>query len=92
MTQGLLMFDSSQRLVVCNQRYIEMFGLSPEVAKPGCSLHDLITHRKQTGSLKESVDEHCSLVLSNAAELTIAEPRMDAPSRSHTGRLRAADG
>lgn len=33
MTQGLLMFDSSQRLVVCNQRYIEMFGLSPEVAR-----------------------------------------------------------
>ena len=28
MTQGLLLFDSSQRLVVCNQRYIEMYGLS----------------------------------------------------------------
>jgi diguanylate cyclase (GGDEF)-like protein len=67
MTQGLLLFDSSQRLVVCNRRYIEMFGLSSNVAKPGCSLHDLVSHRKQTGSLKESVDEHCSLVLSNAA-------------------------
>jgi diguanylate cyclase (GGDEF)-like protein len=67
MTQGLLMFDSSQRLVVCNQRYTKMFDLSPEVVKPGCTLHHLVTHRKQTGSLKESVDEHCSLVLSNAA-------------------------
>ena len=38
MTQGLLLFDSSQRLVVCNQRYIEMFGLSPEVVKPGCTI------------------------------------------------------
>jgi PAS domain-containing protein len=35
MTQGLLLFDSSQRLVVCNQRYIEMYGLSTEVVEPG---------------------------------------------------------
>ena len=31
MTQGLLLFDSSQRLVICNQRYIDMYGLSREV-------------------------------------------------------------
>ena len=28
MTQGLLLFDSSQRLIICNKRYIEMYGLS----------------------------------------------------------------
>jgi diguanylate cyclase (GGDEF)-like protein len=67
MTQSLLLFDSSQRLVVCNRRYIETFGLSPEVVKPGCSLRDLISHRKQTGSLKGDVDEHCSLILRSAA-------------------------
>ncbi|MBI5321953.1 EAL domain-containing protein [Bradyrhizobium sp.] len=67
MRQGLLLFDSSQRLVVCNERYIEMFGLSPDVVKPGCSLRDLISHRKETGSLKEDVDEHCALVQRNAA-------------------------
>jgi diguanylate cyclase (GGDEF)-like protein len=71
MTQGLLLFDSSQRLVVCNQRYVEMFGLSPEVIKPGCSLRDLVSHRKQTGSLKGDVDEHCSLVLRSAATNSI---------------------
>ena len=26
MTQGLLLFDSSGRLVICNRRYIDMFG------------------------------------------------------------------
>src|SRR5204862_28081 len=31
MTQGLLLFDASQRLVICNQRYIEMYGLSAAV-------------------------------------------------------------
>ena len=67
MTQGLLLFDSSHRLVVCNRSYIEMFGVSPNVVKPGCSLRDLISHRRETGTLKETVDEHCSLVLRNVA-------------------------
>jgi PAS domain-containing protein len=34
MTQGLLLFDSSQRLIICNQRYIDMFRMSTEVVKP----------------------------------------------------------
>ena len=27
--QGLVLYDNSSRVTVCNQRYIEMFGLSP---------------------------------------------------------------
>ena len=68
MTQSLLMYDSSARIVVCNQRYIEMYGLSPDVAKPGCSFHDLIAHRKATGSLKGDVDEFCAATLRKVAE------------------------
>jgi diguanylate cyclase (GGDEF)-like protein/PAS domain S-box-containing protein len=63
MTQGLLLFDSAQRLVICNQRYIEMYGLSAEVIKPGCSFHDVITHRRQTGSFNGDVDRYVALVL-----------------------------
>lgn len=68
MTQGLLLYDSEARLVVCNQRYIEMYGLSPDVAKPGCSFHDLIAHRKETGSFKGDVDEFCAAVMRNVAQ------------------------
>ncbi|UPK40455.1 EAL domain-containing protein [Bradyrhizobium sp. 186] len=63
MTQGLLLFDASQRLVVCNQRYIEMYGLSAEVVKPGCSFHDIIAHRKATGSFTGNVDQYVARVL-----------------------------
>ena len=35
MSQGLLLFDRSERLVICNQRYIAMYGLSGDVIKPG---------------------------------------------------------
>jgi len=60
MSQGLLLFDAHARLVVCNQRYIQMYGLSPEVVKPGCSYRDIIAHRQALGSFKGNVDEYCS--------------------------------
>jgi len=63
MTQGLLLFDAERRLVVCNQRYIEMYGLSPEVVKPGSSFLDIITHRKATGSFTGDVDQYVERVL-----------------------------
>ena len=63
MTQGLLLFDSSRRLVVCNPRYIEMYGLSIEVVKPGCTFHDIIAHRKATGSFAGDVDAYCARIL-----------------------------
>ena len=67
MTQGLLLYDSSERLIVCNQRYIEMYGLSADVVKPGCAFRDLIEYRKKSGSFKGSVDDFCSTVLRNVA-------------------------
>jgi diguanylate cyclase (GGDEF)-like protein len=63
MTQGLLLFDSSRRLVVCNERYIEMYGLSAEVLRPGCTFGEVIAHRKATGSFVGDVDEYCRRVL-----------------------------
>ena len=63
MTQGLLLFDSSQRLVVCNQRYLEMYGLSADVIKPGCTFREVIAHRQSTGSFVGDVDTYCARVL-----------------------------
>ena len=67
MTQGLLLYDSSERLVVCNQRYIEMYRLPPDVVTSGYSFRDLIAYRKQTGSFKGDVDSFCANVLRNVA-------------------------
>ena len=63
MTQGLLLFDSSGHLVICNRQYIDMFGLSPEVVKPGCHLSDLIRHRQERGSFVGDVDAYCARFL-----------------------------
>ncbi|KJC49109.1 diguanylate cyclase [Bradyrhizobium sp. LTSP885] len=78
MTQGLLLFDASSRLVICNQRYIDMFGISPEVAKPGCHLRDLILHRQATGSFVGDVDEYCARFTNrdgdNVQDTTVTTP------------------
>ena len=63
MTQGLLLFDSSGRLVICNRQYIDMFGLSIDVVKPGCHLRDLIRHRQELGSFVGDVDAYCARFL-----------------------------
>jgi diguanylate cyclase (GGDEF)-like protein len=60
MTQGLLLFDSSERLIVCNQSYITMYALSPDAVKPGIGLRDLVAYGKGTGSFNGEVDEYCS--------------------------------
>ena len=38
MSQGLNMFDAAGRLVVCNERYLQMYRLSPDDVKPGCTV------------------------------------------------------
>jgi diguanylate cyclase (GGDEF)-like protein len=68
MTQGLLLFDSSQHLIICNNRYIDMYGLSADVVKPGCSFRDVIAHRKETGSFTGDIDRYVGLVLRDIAQ------------------------
>jgi diguanylate cyclase (GGDEF)-like protein/PAS domain S-box-containing protein len=58
MSQGLCMFDAEARLVVCNRRYLEMYGLSTDVVKPGCPLRDLLLHRIELGSFSADPDRY----------------------------------
>ncbi len=51
MTQGVVMFDAAGRLVVSNKRYLEIYGLSPDIVKPGAKLIDIVRHRAATGNL-----------------------------------------
>ncbi len=50
MVQGLCMFDADQRLVVCNRRYLEMYGFSPNVVKPGVKLSDIMEYSVSIGN------------------------------------------
>ncbi|MEH2480246.1 diguanylate cyclase (GGDEF)-like protein/PAS domain S-box-containing protein [Nitrobacteraceae bacterium AZCC 2146] len=63
MTQGLLLFDAQARVVICNQRYIDMYGLSREVIKPGRPFREVIAHRKATGSFAGNIDAYVGDVM-----------------------------
>jgi diguanylate cyclase (GGDEF)-like protein len=49
MSQGLCMFDAEQRLVVCNNRYRELYNLTPEQTVRGTHLRQLLVHRIANG-------------------------------------------
>jgi hypothetical protein len=65
MTQGLCMFDAQSRVVLCNRRYIGMYNLSPEIVRPGCSLQELMQHRKETGLFSGDVEAYCRQIFKN---------------------------
>jgi methyl-accepting chemotaxis protein len=67
MSQGLCMFNASGRLVVCNQQYLRLYNLSPDVVKPGCTLLRLLEHRKETGLLKYDPVQYCKEIMDSIA-------------------------
>jgi diguanylate cyclase (GGDEF)-like protein/PAS domain S-box-containing protein len=50
MNQGLCMFDSNARLILCNDRYIQLYGLSRAAVKRGSTLRAMLEHRTKTGT------------------------------------------
>jgi signal transduction histidine kinase len=76
MGAGLCMFDEETQLVVCNDRYAEMYRLPPELLKPGTPRREIIKHRVTNGILKdEAVDSAAKPVAP-----TFAVPPGDATS------------
>jgi diguanylate cyclase (GGDEF)-like protein len=59
MSQGLCFFDAAQRLIVCNDRYVEMYDLPPNRVGPGTPLPEIVDMRFEAGSFPEmSRDEY----------------------------------
>src|SRR5581483_374343 len=68
MPQGVSMFDPAARLVFCNRSYVEIYGLSPELAKPGNGLLDLLAHRLQAGTFCGDPEQHFAELMAKVAE------------------------
>jgi methyl-accepting chemotaxis protein len=73
MSQGLCMFDAAGRIVVCNRPYLRMYNLSPEVVKPGCTLRELIEHRRQTGLFTGDPEQYCKEIMDGIAAGNISK-------------------
>ena len=56
--QGLCMFDASERLVVANARYLDMYGLAEAGIGPGIPLIDMLRRRQALGNLSEDPERY----------------------------------
>jgi diguanylate cyclase (GGDEF)-like protein len=80
MTQGLCFFDAEQRLIVCNNRYLEMYNLPHDRIGCGTPLADIVELRYEVGSVPEMTrDEYLEwrgrVAVSNVATDSILELR-----------------
>jgi len=57
MVRGLSMFDSSQRLVVCNRSYRQIYSLPEELTQPGTMLTDIVRYHVRQESGRENTGE-----------------------------------
>jgi methyl-accepting chemotaxis protein len=81
MSQGLCLWSPAGQLILCNERYVQMYDLSPELTKPGMSLSSLIDHRIQAGNFSGNRDQYIADLLSS-----ITKGKTVTNVREHNGR------
>jgi len=79
MTQGVVLFDAYERVLVVNDRYVEMYGLSPAVVKPGCTLMELIQNRITTGSLNIDPEKYRSEIMTAVRDDAVMNRIVETP-------------
>lgn len=84
MPNGLCMWDKEQRLVISNNRYREMYGLTPEQVKPGTSLRQILeTHLANGESSELDIDGYIALIVKQRMQThVLADGRTVAMRRS----------
>lgn len=70
MVQGLCMFDKEQRLIVVNRRYLEIYGFSADVVKPGITLRGLMEYSVSLGNYTKDEADRALLERNDPARLS----------------------
>jgi diguanylate cyclase (GGDEF)-like protein len=58
MPNGISMFDADGKLLVWNDRYVNIYGMSPDAVRQGVSIHSIVGHLKQAGNLDLEVEAY----------------------------------
>lgn len=80
MSQGLCFFDAAQRLIVCNDRYLDMYELQSDRVGPGTPLTAIVDMRFEAGSFPlmsrdEYIDWRTKVAISAEPNDSIVELR-----------------
>ena len=67
LSQGVCMYDAGQRIIFCNDRYAEIYGLPLELTRPGITLRKSFDHRSRKASIRETTPRPISARRSTSA-------------------------
>lgn len=66
-SQGVVMFDTNARLVLCNDLFARMYGFAQEELTPGVGLRDVLLMRQQSTGFPTDVDNYIQKLLVGVA-------------------------
>ena len=84
MSQGLCMYDAQQRLILCNQRYLELFGLPVELVRPGITLRQLMEISVRRGNYRAEESER---IIAERTEIAVSREERILHQRLISGRV-----
>jgi PAS domain S-box-containing protein len=67
MSQGLLMVDAADRVILCNKRYMEIYGVPADMVARGCKRAELVAHHFASGLIAGDPVQHMAAVAQNMA-------------------------
>ncbi|HEY5505162.1 MAG TPA: PAS-domain containing protein, partial [Sedimentisphaerales bacterium] len=77
MSQGLAMYDSAGRLVICNDSYRQIYNLSSDLTNPGCTILDLIKCRVARGTFFGNPEKYVDDLLATIAQRKIINQEVE---------------
>ena len=91
MSHGVMMFDADSRVILCNQRYLDLYRLPAGAIKSGITLREVIERRIAAGTFDGDPDSYCATVLGAVARRQASTTDHRAARRAHhRGRRQAA--
>jgi diguanylate cyclase (GGDEF)-like protein len=79
MPSGLCMFDADHRLIICNNRYAELYEIPSELTVPGTPLRAILQHRfksaNQSGNSEEFIASRLEAISSRKPWYAVNEMR-----------------
>jgi methyl-accepting chemotaxis protein len=84
MSQGLCLWAPDATLILCNERYVQMYNLSRELARPRMPLRELLDYRIKAGNFSGNPDQYIADLLAS-----ISKGKTVTNVREHGGRFMA---
>ena len=94
MPAGLSMFDAEGKLLVWNQKFLDLYGMSPEIVRRGARLTEIIEHRRALGhhELETEASERLPSELNDSGSYTRIVRLKDGRTSSITNTSIAGGG